>query len=196
MFTNVLILLLLLVTIELLKTSDFFKIVSLVYSSILLCVVFSCLYLKLDLFGITILLVYSSVIIMLILLSFILNNKNKIIFSSKNFFILYFSIFLSSFFFYNYQKKIIDLSWISPYYVFNLKSSQFVNILHILIIKIFQIETLILNYYLLLGLVVSVLLILNINKNNNPFKKIMFSSKNRRLIRRSNSFNIKINNKK
>jgi hypothetical protein len=196
MFTNVLILLLLLVTIELLKTSDFFKIISLVYSSILLCVIFSCLYLKLDLFGITVLLVYSSVVIMLILLSFILNNKNKIIFSSKNFFILYFSIFISSFFFYNYQKTTIDLSWVSPYYVFNLKSSQFVNILHILIIKIFQIETLILNYYLLLGLVASVLLILNINKHNNPFKKIMFSSKNRRLIRRSNSFNIKINNKK
>ena len=196
MFTNILILLLLLVTVELLKTSDFFKIISLVYSSILLCVIFSCLYLKLDLFGITILLVYSSVVIMLILLSFILNNKNKIIFSSKNFFILYFSIFISSFFFYNYQKTSIDLSWVSPYYVFNLKSSQFVNILHILIIKIFQIETLILNYYLLLGLVASVLLILNINKNNNPFKKIMFSSKNRRLIRRSNSFNIKINNKK
>ncbi len=196
MFTNVLILLLLLVTIELLKTSDFFKIISLVYSSILLCVIFSCLYLKLDLFGITVLLVYSSVVIMLILLSFILNNKNKIIFSSKNFFILYFSIFISSFFFYNYQKTTIEFSWVSPYYVFNLKSSQFVNILHVLIIKIFQIETLILNYYLLLGLVASVLLILNINKNNNPFKKIMFSSKNRRLIRRSNSFNIKINNKK
>lgn len=197
MLCNVIIFLIILILVEIIKTNNNIKLLSLNYTNLLICVIYSCFLLNLELFGITILLVYSSVFLILILFSFIFNyrgfkNKNNLNISIH---LIIFLALFTSLVFYKTQKNLILYSWLSPHYMLILKNTQFINIIHIIIVKLFQIEVLILNYYLLIGLISSILIILKILNKSFNFK-IMSFNKNKRLLRRTNSFNFKINNKR
>ena len=197
MLTNVIIILFIISVLEIIKTNNNIKKITLNYTNLILCVIYSCFFLKLELFGITILLVYSSVFIILILFSFIFNYKNSNKYNSTNSSIMVYVLVLltTSFIMYATSSQKLQTSWINSTYVFFLKNSQFTNIMHILIVKFFQIEVLILNYYLFLGLIVGILLVLKVY-NSTHINKLMFFNKNKRLLRRTNSFNFKLNNKR
>lgn len=197
MLTNIIIILFIISVLEIIKTNNNIKKITLNYTNLIICVIYSCFFLKLELFGITILLVYSSVFIILILFSFIFNYKNSNKYNSTNNNIIVYLLILltSSFIMYYSAEYKLQTSWINSTYVFFLKNSQFTNIMHILIVKFFQIEVLLLNYYLFLGLISSILLVLKVY-NSTQVNKLMFFNKNKRLLRRTNSFNFKLNNKR
>jgi hypothetical protein len=190
MLINVLLYLLILLIFEILITKSIFKILILVFSNLLICSIVSIFFLKLEIFGLTLILVYSSVFLILFL--FINYFEEKFLISNFKIFFIFIFFFIFFFLkFYIFNQLSFNFFWINYYFLLKFKIIKFTNLIHVLLIKIYNIETVVINIYLLIGLLSSLTLISYKSIGNK--KKLTFTSKNKRIYRRTNSYNSFLN---
>lgn len=190
MFINLLIIIIFLIILELNITSKLINFLSLLYSLIIFFFIIIFFILKLDLLAISLFLVYSSVFLIFFLFYNIFNEKIVIKNFNKTIFILIFLIFSIN---YKFNFNLINYFWINYFKILNFKIIQFTNLMSILIFKLFYLETIFINLYLTIGLVVSFIILTVFTKKYIKNKKLLFWNKTKRIFRRTNSYNSKIN---
>lgn len=139
---------------EILLSKDFFKLLGFSFSLVFIIGIFITL-LSLELLGLTIIIIYSSVFITFILISLSFYNKDIYYFrSNKNFLFLLFCYYISVFylFYFSIDAKLYTFFWVDYLNILNSNWSSFLIIMHKLCIKLFFIETLVINLYLLFSL--------------------------------------------
>ncbi len=186
MLVNLIMYVSLLILFELIITKNLIKSLILFFNNLIICGLICIFFIKLEVFGLTLILVYSSVFIIFLLFLNYFNEKDLKI--NYNFIFIIFSLFIFFFFkFYLYDCCLFNFFWINTYSIIKLKIIKFVSVLHVLIIKIFSYETLLINIYLVFGLICCVCLI--VSKSYKTKLKLTFISKNKRVYRRTNSYN-------
>ncbi len=181
---------LLLLILELCVTTKLLNQLSTMYSIVVLifCVIFFIL--KLDLLAISLFLVYSSVFLIFFLFYSIYNDKKIKIIDNR----LYLcGIFFFIIFYVKFNNLMVRFFWINYFKIVVFKVCQFTSLISILFFKLFYLETIFINIYLTIGLIVSFVILYLLGNKYLMSKKLLFWNKSKRLFRRSNSYNSKLN---
>lgn len=190
MLINFIMYILILIFFEILITKNLIKNLILFFNNLIICGFICIFFIKLEVFGLTIILIYSSVFLIFLLFLNYFNEKELSV-KFNVMFLLVLLLFFLFFKFYIFNHQSFNFFWINVYTLIKVKTIKFISVLHTLIIKIFSYEILMINVYLIVGLVCCVCLIISkIYKNK---LKLTFTSKNKRTYRRTNSYNSLLN---